>query len=108
MLGQVSIAAASAVVGYDLASGTTWQNSTHPRQMVAVGLTGSAAALDTLVEVFVGDRRVGEIYNSATGAPARDNMFRMGVDVPAGEDVHLFVRDAPATNPINAAIDFAE
>ncbi|KKK87001.1 hypothetical protein LCGC14_2757620 [marine sediment metagenome] len=71
-------------------------------------MAGSAAALDTKVEVFVGAQKVGDLYNVDTGAVNRDAMFRVGTPVPAGVEVHLFVRDAPTTNPINCAVDFAE
>jgi hypothetical protein len=108
MLGQRSIAAATAVVGFDLAAGTTWQQSDKPRRLLAVGLSGSAAALDTEANVFIGNTMVGNIFNSATGAPNRDSMFRIGDLVPPGQEVHVFIVDAPATNPINLSCDFAE
>jgi len=108
MLGQVSVAAATAVVGYDLARDTYWQQSNRSRRIVAIGLKGSAAALDTKVRLMVGAQQVGEMFNSGTGAPNRDDMFRIGAIVPPGQEVHLFVDDAPATNPINASVDFEE
>lgn len=108
MLGQTSIAAATAIVGYDLAQDTFWRQSGRPRTLVAAGLCGSAAALDTKVRIHVGSNQVAEIFNSATGAPNRDAMFRIGAAVPGGVEVHAFVEDAPATNPINLAVDFQE
>jgi len=108
MLGQVSVAAATAVLGFDLARDTYWQQSNRPRNLVAVGLSGSAAALDTKVRIMVGAHQVGEMFNDSTGAPNRDAMFRISAIVPAGQEVHAFVDDAPATNPINAAFDFQE
>jgi len=107
-LGQVSIAAATAVVGYDLAQNTYWQQSRRPRRIIAIGLKGSAAALDTKIRLSVDAVQVGDIFNSGTGAPNRDDMFRIGAIVPAGAEVHAFVEDAPATNPINLAVDFQE
>lgn len=107
MIGQVSIAAAVAVVGYDLAAATTWRVSNLPRRMVAVGLAGSAAALDTKVDIFVANVKVGDMFNSSTGAPNRDSMFRVGQMVPAGAPISVIVTDAPATNPINLAVDLA-
>lgn len=107
MIGQVSIAAATAVVGFDLAAGTTWRVSNLPRRALAAGLAGSAAALDTKVDIFVGNVKVGEMFNSATGAPNRDSMFRIGYLVPAGAPISIIVTDAPATNPINFAMDLA-
>jgi len=108
MLGQVSVAAASAVLDYDLLRDQTFKTSQRARRIVAVGLAGSAAALDTKCKLMVGNLEVGVIYNAATGAPTRDHMFRIGAYVPPGAEVYLIVTDAPATNPINASIDFAE
>lgn len=108
MLGQVSVAAATCVIGYDLARDTTWQQSDRPRRMLAVGLAGSAAALDTQISIFVGNVKTGDMYNSGTGAPNRDSMFRMGDIVPAAQEVHFFIVDIPATNPLNLAVDFAD
>ena len=108
MLGQISIAAATAVVGFDLAANTTWQQSDKPRRLLAVGLAGSAAALDTEISIFVGNVKVGNIFNSATGAPNRDSMFRIGDLVPPGQEVHAFIVSAPSSNPINLSCDFAE
>lgn len=108
MLLQSSIPAATAVVGFDLVAGNSLRQSDQARKIVSVGLTGSAAALDTEAELFVGQVKVGNIFNSATGAPNRDSMYRIGAYVPANQEVHLYVKDAPATNPINPAIDFVE
>ena len=108
MLGQVSVAAATAVVGYDLARDTYWQQHSRPRRLVAVGLKGSAAALDTKVRIMVGSNQVGELYNDGTGAPNKDSMFRIGAPIPAGTEVHAFVDDAPTTNAINLVMDFEE
>ena len=108
MLGQFSIAAATAVLGFDLASNTYWQQHSRPRRLVAVGLRGSAAALDTKVRILAGTNQIAELYNDTTGAVNRDAMFRIGSMIPAGVEVHVFVDDAPATNPINGALDFEE
>ena len=108
MIGQVSIAAATAVLGYDLTQNTTWRTSSRPRRIVAAGLAGSAAALDAKIDLFVGDVKVGEMYNATTGAVARNTgMFRVGVLVPAGSPVSALVTDAPATNPLNFTVDFS-
>ena len=108
MLGQISIAAATAVVGYDLARDTTWQQSDKQRRLLAVGMAGSAAALDTEVNIFIGNVKVGNVFNSGLAAPNRDSMFRMGDIVPAGQEIHVLVVDAPTTNPINLVLDFQD
>ena len=108
MLGQVSIAAATAVLDYDLFRDKLWRQSGRPRRIVAIGLAGSAAALDSKARLTIGAVEVGEIYNAATGAVLRDHMFRIGAHVPAGAEVHLYVTDAPTTNPLNASVDFKD
>jgi len=108
MLGQTSIAAATAVLDYDLAQNTEWQQAGRPRRMIAVGLKGSAAALDTKVRIMIGSAQVGTIFNSGTGAPNRDDMFRIGSICPANTEAHFYVADAPSTNPINLAVDWSD
>ena len=109
MMGQFSVAAATAVVNYDLAQNTLWGQSGARRWLNSVGVTGSAAALDTLVRVYAGARWLGDVYNSATGSVQRNSsMFRIGSWVQANEEVHVLVVDAPATNPINGVLDFAD
>jgi len=103
---QVSVAAATAVVNYDLLRDTTFRVSNSTRNIVAIGMTGSAAALDTEVSLLVGNTEVARIFNSATGAPNRDSMFRVAARVPANQEVTARVVDAPTTNPINLAVDF--
>ena len=108
MLGQTSTAASAATVGADLAANTVWQQSSQPRILRGFAIAGSAAALDTKVEIFVGAVRVGEAYNSATGAPTKDHLFPVGAVVPAGSEIHIFVTDAASSNPINILVDFQE
>jgi len=106
MIGQVSVAAATAVVGYDLFKDTIWQQAPYPRVLSGVGVAGSAAALDTKVSVYVGITKVGEFYNSAQGAVlVNQHMFAMNEEVPAGDLIHCYVDDAPATDPVNVVVE---
>lgn len=107
-IGQISVAAATAVVGYDLFDGEWFQQLPYARAINTIGLAGSAAALDTLCELFVETVKVGEFYNSATGAVLMDAHGQSlgAVFVPPGSKLHLYVTDAPATNPINAIIEW--
>ncbi len=101
MLYTKSLAAASAVVGVDLLSSETYRIANYPRMIHAIGLTGSTAAGDTAVELFVGNLRIGEFFNSSTGAPqALRDMFNVNAMVGAGEVLVCSVSDAPASNPI--------
>ncbi len=104
-MGSASIAAATAVVGYDLAQNTNWQQQGRPRAIKALALKGSGAAGDTKVDLFVDQVKVGEFFNSGTGFPNMDDLFPMGaVGVPPHSQIHVYVTDAPVTNPINLQI----
>ena len=93
------------MLGYDLVQNTVWAVSSRTRRLRSIGLAGSAAALDSKIDVFIGETKVGELYNSSTGAVNRDDMFRAGQTIPGGQTIHAFVTDAPATNPLNFAAD---
>lgn len=104
-VGQVSVAAATAVVGFDLFSDEWFQQLSEDRELTAIGVAGSAAALDSMVELFVGTEKIGEFYNSAVGMVLMDaHMVPIDADVDEGELLHLYVIDAPLTNPINVVL----
>jgi len=103
----VSVAAAVAVVGYDLLTNRPdIANAARPRVLRAIALTGSAAAGDTAVDFKVGNRTVATLFNTATGFPTNDaSKFPTSYSVPAGSPVSVIVTDAPATNALNLLID---
>lgn len=102
----VSIAAATAVLGADLFLNQPWARSPQNRTLDAIGIKGSATALDTEVEVFIDEVRIGNFFNTDTGFPNFDDMIDMrGSFVPAGSLLRCIVRDAALTNPINIRID---
>jgi len=103
----VSVAAATAVLGYDLLTNRAdIQQSTSNRVLRAIGLTGSGAAGDTVVDFKVGNRTVATLYNTATGFPTNDaSKFPTSYSVPAGAPVSVIVTDAPVTNALNLLID---
>ena len=105
MIGQFSVAASTAVVGYNLATGQTWRSAPFNRRLAGMGLTGSAAALDTHVRIMAGQQEIGDLYNSATGAVNRDAMFGVGALLPAGVELLILVDDAPSSNPVQGALD---
>jgi len=106
-LSILSIAAATAVVGYDLLTNRPdIQNSAARRTLRALALTGSAAAGDTVADIKVGNRVVATLYNTATGFPTNDaSKFPTSYLVPQGSPVSVIITDAPATNAINLLID---
>lgn len=106
-LNILSVAAATAVVGYDLLTNRPDIASGSARRIIrSLGLTGSAAAGDTSVDIKVGNRTVATLYNNATGFPTADaGKFVTAYNVPPGSPVSAIVTDAPATNPINLLVD---
>lgn len=107
MLAAVSVAAATAVLGYDLMTGNKQRSSKEARVLRGAALAGSAAALDTKVELYKGTTLIAELFNTATGAPTRDHLFPVGSRIAPDEEITATVTDAPGTNPINLLIDFA-
>jgi len=106
MIGQVSVAAATAVVGYDLFRDQTWRVSSRPRKLRGLAMAGSTAAGDTAVDLYVDRYHVGRFYNLAAGWPTMDHMIPLkGNAVPPGATVACIVADAPATNPINVILE---
>jgi hypothetical protein len=105
-----SIAAASATVGTDLCDGNHFQQVGYNRALTGIAITGSAAAGDTKLALFVDTVKIGEYFNTTTDFPLLDAHKRSlgGNLVPAGTQIHLEVIDAPSTNPINFIIEFAE
>jgi len=102
---EVSVAAATAVAGYDLMRDQPQKISSEPRTMNGVACAGSAAAGDCSFDLFIGDKRISRIFNKATGWPTRDHMVPLpGLYVPPGEDIACIMVTAPTTNPINVII----
>lgn len=103
----VSVAAATAVLNYDLLSGRPDIAVSGANRVIrALGLTGSAAAGDASVDVKVGNVTVATLYNTATGFPTADaSRFVTSFFVPAGTPISVIVTDAPATNALNLLID---
>lgn len=94
---QVSVAAATAVVGYDLLQNNPLQVVSYDRLASGLGLAGSAAALDTEINVFVDGVRYGNFFNTATGAVLMDShMQTVEIPIPAGAKISAVVTDAPA------------
>ena len=106
-LSVVSIAAATAILGYDLlTSRPDIAVSGRDRVLRAIGLTGSAAPGDSAVDFKVGSRIVASLFNSATGFPAADaGKFPTAYVVPAGEPLSVVVTDAPVTSALNVLVD---
>lgn len=105
MLGQVSVAAATAVAGYDLVRDQTWRVSSKPRTLQGVMCAGSTAAGDCSFDVYIDQFYVGRIYNLSTGWPTRDHLVPLKRNyIPPGATLALIMFTAPTTNPINVIV----
>ena len=105
----VSVAAATAVLDYDLFSEEVWARTPQGRAVTGFALTGSAAAGDSKVELYVGETRIGQFYNNKTGFPNVDDLLPLeNLFVPPNSQLRCIVRDAASTNPLNAMISVAD
>lgn len=105
MIGQVSVAAADAVAGYDLFRDQTWNVSAKPRRLYGIGVTGSAAPGDCSFNLFIDQFHVGRFFVLATGWPLKDHIIPLkGNNVPPGAKVAAIMVTAPTTNPINVVL----
>jgi hypothetical protein len=107
-MGQVSVAAATAVLGYDLTQGTLWAVQGSNRVITGIACCGSAAAGDAKFDLYVDQVKIGEFYNTTTGFPTKDHMYNLNNFVPAGSKISMIVTDAAGTNPLNVVIQWAD
>jgi hypothetical protein len=99
---EVSRAAATAVVDYDMFTGVPGAEIQPGERCVGIALKGSAAAGDSRVRFMAGDTLIGWIYNNSTGAPGRDDVIPATYRNRTGSTQRLYgiVTDAPASNPL--------
>jgi hypothetical protein len=106
------VAAATAIVDYNLMdanpSTVRAKRSPYARIIRGLALKGSAAAGDTVTDLYIDAIFSGRFYNSGTGFPNLDDLKPVGQRVPAGSEITLPVVKAAATNPINAIISTVE
>lgn len=107
-IGQTSVAAATAALGYDLTTGQIWATSSSERGLTGFAICGSAAAGDTKVDVYVDQIKIGEFYNTTTGFPTKDHFYPLDNYVPAGSKISVIVTDAASTNPVNIIVQWDE
>ena len=102
---EVSVAAATAALNYDMFQNQTWKTAPVPRVIRAIAVCGSAAAGDAAVSLRVAQTEVAAKYNTTTGFPTRDHLVGVGSVVPPGAPISCIVTNAAATNPLNVLID---
>ncbi len=104
---DVTVAAATAVLNYDLLTGVVGKRDSSPRRLYGIGVCGSTAAGDCAIDVVVNAIPVATKYNVATGWPTKDHIMPCNIYVPGDSELSLQVVDAPATNPINVTMLFS-
>lgn len=101
---EVSVLAATAILGYDMFRDEAWTVAPNHRVITGIAVAGSAAGGDAGVDLMVGTRRIARKYNVTTGFPTRDHIFPLRAFVPAGAKISCPVFDAPGTNPLNVLV----
>ena len=105
MIGTVSIAAATAIIGADLFRDQSWRVSSKPRKLRGCRVAGSTAAGDCALDLFVDQYHIGRFYNLATGFPTElHNIPLKGNFVPPGATISAIVGIAAVANPINVIL----
>jgi len=105
MVGQVSVAPATAVAGYDIFRNETWRVSGSARILRGIRVGGSAAAGDCSFNLYVDQKHLGRFYNLVLGWPTVDHEVPLKrIYVPAGSTISAVMVTAPTTNPINVVL----
>lgn len=105
-LEYVSVAAATAVLDYDIFQGNEdLRRRSYPRVITSVATAGSAAAGDTAFDLKVNGAKLASFTNRATGWPTNDHKQRVAIAVPANALIEAEITDAALTNPINVEVE---
>lgn len=100
---STSVAAATAIVGYDINTDKFWASLPQNRVIRGIALKGSAAAGDTEIDFYVDAVFIANLFNNNTGFPNIDDVMPLeNLLIPGGGHLRAVVVNAPATNPINA------
>ena len=100
------VAAATAVLGYDLLKDAYFNQLTENRVLRGIAVSGSTAIGDCEIELFIDQVKVGNYFNTKLLLPNEDDIVKLeALGVPGGARIHAYVVDAPATNPIYVRIE---
>lgn len=101
---------AGQAVGVNISSGARWQVAGNYRVLRRLALTGSAAAGDAAIDLFIGNLYVGTYYNTSTGTAPVEAKDYIKVDyvVEPGEPINCIISDAGATNVLQVAVEMED
>lgn len=103
---NVSVAAATAILDYDLFSlNEDLRRRSYRRVIMGIGVCGSGAAGDTEFELKVNGQKYGRYRNITTGWPTRDHRKAVQIPVPENALIEAEVTDAAVTNAINIEVE---
>jgi len=106
-----SVAAATAVVGYNLFGGKSYAQKPYVRHLKRIGFVGGNAINEATVELMVGGVSSGGFRNNVSGVAAvrqSDDMKNVDIGVLPNEIIEAFVRVAPTTSPLVWSLDIDE
>jgi len=106
MLNYASVAAATAVVGYDILQGRKWRRENFGRVMTGIGVGGSAAIGDCDAELFINGVNVGEFKNLVLGWTSKDYILPCQIPIPANALMEMKMTTGATTNPVNVLAIF--
>lgn len=103
------VAAATAVVGYDLLTGLRDARTPEARNISALKFTGANAAGECAIEVYVNRQLVGTYHNTSTGLVADENKDtqKMATYVPGMALIEAKVIKAPTVSPVMLTLEFS-
>ncbi len=105
MLLAASVAAASAVVGYDLFSNSSAATIAPGQRISFAAVLGSNAAGDSEVRLMAGNTHVATLFNSNTGFPTGTDLFPVAYrHVGPTTRIYATMVSAASTNPINISV----
>ena len=104
---QVGVAAATAILGYDLLKDVVGKKEAGGRALIGVGLAGSAVVGDSEIDVYVNSVPVATLKNSSLLVPKKDDILPCRIHVPGNSELALIVTDAPVTSILYSTLLFA-
>lgn len=110
MFYQFSVTAANCVANNDLLELSANQpmtfikSSPKPRILSFIGLSGSTAAGDTMIEFRVAGKTQGAMFNSSTGLHDNNELYPCNVVIPANMELELICTDAADTNAVYVSL----
>jgi len=97
-----AVAAATAVVGYDLLKDVPENRLPYARIIDGFAYVGANAAAESTVEIWINGVKKGTYANSSTGLVIDQNKDLMGMNlyIAANEQLQAIVKTAPTVSPV--------